>query len=194
MIDKDDDEVRAIGFVTIYSSYLESTIHELLVELSGVIEYSGNDFNWTIGRKIDEAIKRLKKLNRSEGLALIELLRNCKKVILKRNEVVHSKVLAKEYNDNNLISIRPGVAPREIDADEIYELAIAIDSLESGILRTLVFRIPAEVAAYVKENTPTYHLSPVRDGHVIWPFTYTFNRKKVTCEHCLELIRQEGLS
>ncbi len=191
MIENDGDEVKGVGFITIHAAYLEAQIHQLLVELSPIEDYPEEQHKWQISKKIEAAKKRLKKLDIEKYRELIENLTKCKHNFEWRNEIVHSMILAPEYNENNLVSTRPGVDPRPIDVEEIYTLANNLNELSLYILHPLIFDIPKTVNEFIEQRArigPIWHMAQSGDGHVEWPFDYTFDNSKVTCPRCLKII------
>ena len=73
-----------------------------------------------------------------------------------------------------MVSGRPGVAPRAVDAKEFYLLANNLKTLGSVIYRPQIFDIPRTVAEYQERNKRITHKTQTKDGHVTWPFDYSF--------------------
>lgn len=189
MITDDGDEIRAVGFIAIHAAHLEARISDLLTHLSPIVPYPENEQRWPISRKIDACKKRLNKLDSNKYSELKENLKKCKEHFRWRNDILHSQLFSPEYNDNNLVSGRPGVAPRAVDAKELYLLANNLSALDSVVYRSQIFDIPRAVAEYQEINKRIIHKTQTKDGHVTWPFDYSFDLAQVNCSRCLELIK-----
>ena len=55
MLQNDGDIVRGLGFVALYSAYLEEQIDNLLFKLSEVEEFTDEEQRWPVSRKIKKA-------------------------------------------------------------------------------------------------------------------------------------------
>lgn len=188
MIENDGDEVRAIGFIAMHAAHLEARIDDLLWYLDPIVAYTESERRWPVSSKIDAAKKRLNKLGVNAFSELKNDLKTCKDRFEWRNEILHSQLFSPDYKERNLVSRRPGVEPRSVTVDELYELANDLNDLDSIIYRPQIFEIPREVEKYIEDNKEVFHKTQIKDGHVKWPFLYTFDNSKVNCPRCLELI------
>lgn len=153
MLPDKQDEVRGLGFVTLHSAYLESSIHELLLLLAPIEEYPEEQHTWPIDRKIKVAKKRLKLLNENEFVEMRKTLSCAEKCFKRRNEVIHSAIYSGRYKRQNLISTRPGVPPRSIDSKEIYTLSEDLRELDRKMAIPMLRLIPEAVNRYEVNRT-----------------------------------------
>ena len=58
MLNDDGDIVRGLGFVALYSAYLEEQIDNLLFMLSAAEEFTEKEQRWPVSRKIKKAKHR----------------------------------------------------------------------------------------------------------------------------------------
>ena len=187
-IEDDGNEVRAVGFIAIHAAHLEARIDDLLRHLSPVVPYPEKEQRWPVSDKISACKKRLNKLDSDKYQELKGDLKKCKEHFDWRNEILHSQLFSPEYNENNLVSRRPGVEPRSVDAKELYILANNLKILDSAIYRPQILDIPRSVSEYREANKRIVHKTQTKDGHVTWPFDYSFDLSQVNCPLCLELI------
>lgn len=141
MIEDDGDITRGMGFVTIYSAYLEGGIDDLLYQLSELEEYVEDEQKWPISRKIKKAQKILKSVKHEVADELLIILTQCKDHFEWRNELVHGRIYSPEYHQANLKSGRPNVPDRKADSAEIYELVNNLDALNTNLYRPQIFAV-----------------------------------------------------
>ncbi len=141
MIEDDGDITRGIGLVTIYSAYLEGRIDDLLYQLSELEEYIEGERKWPISRKIKKAQNILKGVKHKIADELLIILAQCKEHFEWRNELVHGRIYAPEYHQENLKSGRPDVPDRKADSTEIYILVNNLNSLNANVYRPQIFDV-----------------------------------------------------
>ena len=142
MIEDDGDIVRGLGFVTMHAAHLEGQIDELLFLLSNQFDYSEKLQRRPISAKIRLAQKVLLKLDESLSTEIIEDLNTCLEHFEWRNELVHGRIYAPDYHEENLKSSRPNVPDRKADSAELYLLANNLDALRSRIYRPMIIQLP----------------------------------------------------
>lgn len=148
MIEDDGDEIRGLGFSTLHAAYLEGVIHDLLVMLSPVQNYTEEEQRWAIARKIKVARQRIKKLSNANFDELYETLAQCKDHFDWRNEILHSLIYSPEYVKDNLVSTRPGVPARRLEAKELYDFANNFNSLRLSVQLPMKSDLPKAIALY----------------------------------------------
>lgn len=121
-IPNDGDLVRALGFVTMYSAWLEQDVDDVLYALG---ESSNGWLKWSIGRKIKAASTRLDGRDGAAAQHLLEALRDVERLFERRNEFVHGRIFAGQEREY-LKSGRPGVLTREVSFSELRDLADSI--------------------------------------------------------------------
>lgn len=141
MIKNDGDIIRGLGFVTLYSAYLEEQVDQLLHALTQMEEFDQKKQKWPISKKIEHAKGIIARLN-SELEATIEVLETCKKLFEKRNELVHGRIYSNLDRPETLRSGRPNVPERIVQPDELFELANELDEIRGEVYRPLIFKIP----------------------------------------------------
>jgi hypothetical protein len=149
VIENDGDIVRGLGFVTLYSAYLEEQIDNLLIQLSPIEEYKEDKQRWPISRKIKLAKKIVRKLDFEGRDDLIQNLTTCKELFEDRNELVHGRIYAHFDRPDTLKPGRPDSPEREVESEELYRLANEFDDLALVIYRPIVFKIPQAIQIYL---------------------------------------------
>lgn len=115
------DLVRPLGFVTLYSAYAEGELDELLSVLPSGEPYDNRKREWTIGRKLNYALKLVGRLQ-SPSLADLEAaLKEAKVLFAQRNQLVHGRL----FSGGRLVSSRIGKGKPDqlLSGDQIVRLA-----------------------------------------------------------------------
>ena len=131
-MNRDNDIIKALGFVTLYSAYVEESIDILIDKLSFVEKVKSKKNKWSVSRKIKWCIDTIKSFKNENLIGLVNLLKDTKKILRKRNDVVHGRVYP--GNDRNYIlkSARKEV-DRNVSPDELYDLAEDLFELQKAI-------------------------------------------------------------
>lgn len=153
MLKDDGDIPRAVGYVTIYSAYLEERIDDLLFKLAPLEKYEEQERKWPISRKLKKCEDILKKVDHDVATEILSDLEKCKQHFEWRNEIIHGRIYAPEYHAENLKSGRPNVPDREATSEEIYTLANNLDELNSRIYRPQIFGIDRMLEDLSEKNT-----------------------------------------
>ena len=143
---RDDDIVRALGFVALYSAYVEESVDLVMHRLSSVKEVTNEERKWSTTRKIKWCIKAIESLDSIELTDLISLLKETKDALEKRHEALHGRIYPGNERNEILESSRPGVAPREVTAGELYALAEELFSLQASIPHFYIFATMRAIA------------------------------------------------
>lgn len=138
-MNRDNDIVKALGFVALYAAYLEESVDVVMERLAQVREISSKERKWPVSRKITWCIDVLKLLKSTELNQLINLLGATKNVLERRNEVIHGRIYAGIERSDNLKSGRSGIPEREITANELYDLAEELLKLQGEVPNTNLF-------------------------------------------------------
>jgi hypothetical protein len=152
MLKNDGDIVRGLGFVALYSAYLEEQIDNLLTKLGQVEEYNENKQRWPISRKIKHAIKIIEKFESTVFLNLVANLQTCIGLFEDRNKLIHGRIYANFDRPETLKSGRPNILDREAHSEELYKLANEFDAFREAIYRELIIKIPNAVDRYLKSD------------------------------------------
>lgn len=150
MLQNDNDIVRGLGFVALYSAYLEEQIDNLLFMLSEVEEFTGKEQCWTVSRKIKKAKAIASKFNFEYRDDLIANLDAAKDAFEERNKIVHGRIYANFDRPDTLKSGRPSTPDRVVAPAELYELANHFSDLRGEIYRPMIFKIPRALVSHEK--------------------------------------------
>ena len=142
MLQNDNDIVRGLGFVALYSAYLEEQIDNLLFMLSDVEEFTNEEQRWPVSRKIKKAKSIASKFYFEGRDDLIANLGVAKKAFEERNKIVHGRIYANFDRPDTLKSGRPNIPDRIVEPAELYELANAFGDLRGEIYRPMILKIP----------------------------------------------------
>jgi hypothetical protein len=143
---RDDDIVKALGFVALYAAYVEESVDVVMERLANVSAITDRERRWPISRKINWCIDVLKSLESTELEQLINLLGETKDILEMRNEVIHGRIYAGNERSDNLKSGRPGIPEREVNADELYNLAEELSKLQAAVPNIKLFATMRAVA------------------------------------------------
>ncbi|MDH5730853.1 MAG: hypothetical protein OEZ58_17840, partial [Gammaproteobacteria bacterium] len=129
MLTDDGDIPRAVGYVTIYSAYLEERIDDLLFKLDPLEKYEAQERKWPISRKLKKCENILKSVDHDVAREILSDLELCKDQFEWRNKIIHGRIYAPEYHAENLKSGRTNVPDIKATSEEIYTLANNLDEL-----------------------------------------------------------------
>ncbi len=146
-MNRDGDIIKALGFVALYSAYLEEGIDIVMERLSVVKKITEGDRKLPTSKKISRCQSALSSLNSSELDPLIKLLVDAKKLLGWRNEVIHGRIYAGNDRGDNLKSGRAGVPDRQVTADELYDLAEALFSMQAAVPNIYYFATLRAISA-----------------------------------------------
>ncbi len=142
MIQNDNDIVRGLGFVTLYSAYCEEQIDSLLFMLNEIEVFTEREQRWPISRKIRKARSISNNFEFEGRESLIANLDAAKEAFEKRNELVHGRIYGGFDRVDTLKSGRPNTPDRAVEAEELYDLANYFEGLRGEIYRPMIFKIP----------------------------------------------------
>jgi hypothetical protein len=150
---KDDrDVVRALGFVTIYSTWVEEDVDELLRVLKPLRPFDEAVQQLPIARKLEHTARLVRQLDTPELFGLPEALEHARELFERRNAVVHGRVYAGHDKVDYIQSGRPNVPPRPIDSSELYALANAFADCRERFIGPIVLRLPGAVEDFVRRK------------------------------------------
>jgi len=145
-MNRDNDIVRALGFVALYAAYVEEGVDVVMERLGLVKKITDKERKWPISRKINWCIDVIEALKNSELAQLVSLLSETKRILEERNEVIHGRIYAGNERSDNLKSGRPGVPEREVTADELYDLAEELFKLQAAVPNINMFATMRAIA------------------------------------------------
>ena len=150
MVMDDGDLVRGLGFVTMYSAWLEEDVDEILRVLDAVEQFDAQRQRWPVSRKLDHAAEIVRRLGSAELVELPGALDHAKNLFERRNAVVHGRIYAGHNKIDYVESGRAGVATRPVDSSELYALANEFFNYRGHFIGPLIFRVPRAIAGFAE--------------------------------------------
>jgi hypothetical protein len=144
MIADDGDIIRGLGYVTLYSAYLEEAIDEVVEALiAHSVPADRHLVRAPASRKIRfcrDAVARLISSN-EEMAHLDQALDYASQLLEERNVVVHGRIYANFGAPDVRRSGRPGVLDQEATAGELYNLANKLCDATGPLMHGAMFSI-----------------------------------------------------
>lgn len=156
-ISDDGDVIRGVGFVAVYSAYLEDEIAELIELTTGLVSLRKNIHQLCLTDQAKHLLKGLKKLfiethywigKEQEQEQTEHLLKAVEKITPERNQVIHSQLISNRVGIITQKNRRLGIEI-QIKSADVYQLANYIFNLTSEV-RRLQFTI-GRLAKHLKE-------------------------------------------
>jgi hypothetical protein len=152
MLEDDGDIVRGLGFVSIYSAWVEEDIDDILRLLSSVEPFDAKQQRWQISKKLKHAEEIVHRLSSDELNGLPSALRRAVALFDRRNEVIHGRIYVGFDKADYVQSGRPSVPTRQITSAELYQLANDFDNYRGKFIGPQFFRLPRAVQTYLDNN------------------------------------------
>lgn len=134
-IPDDQDIVRALGFVTMYSAWLEQDVDDVLDVLG---ETRKGWLRWPVSRKVKEALKKARSNDSQSSVALEQALLQAQRLFERRNVIVHGRIFG-DHERDLLKSGRENGPTREVTFEEVRDLANSLFDARDGLLRVSLF-------------------------------------------------------
>ena len=122
MPQNDNDIVRGVGFVTIYSAYVEEQVDKLRFSLIEIEALPAKWQRWPISERIEKTKPILRSLEFEGRDDLLLSLDMAKKAFEERNEIIHGRIYPNFDGTDDLISGRLNTPTRRVNAEELYNL------------------------------------------------------------------------
>jgi hypothetical protein len=148
MLENDGDIVRGLGFVTMYASWLEDDVDEILHLLDPVVPFTQQVQRWPISRKLEQAATAVEGLHSDELVELPRALRDAIALFARRNEMVHGRIYAGFDRTDYVKSGRANNPEREVTSAELYTLANDLWEYRGNFIGPQLFRLPRAVEAF----------------------------------------------
>jgi len=152
MIPDDGDIVRGLGFVTLYSSYLEEQIENLLSMLNAIVAFGEAEQRWPISKKLKQVKKIIQKIEFETKDHLLQNLNTCNELFEDRNKLVHGRIYANFDRPDTLKSGRANVPDGDIYSEELYKLANEFWNFRSAVYRPMILKIPNAIESYLSDQ------------------------------------------
>jgi hypothetical protein len=146
----DGDIIRGLGFVTMYSAWVEEDVDNVLRQLAAIEPFDEKTQRFAISRKLEHAAKVAEKLMSAELKELPGIFRAGINLFEARNQVVHGRIYAGFDKVDYVKSGRPDVPARSITSSELYELANLFINYRGHLIGPQVLRIPRAVRALTR--------------------------------------------
>lgn len=150
MVADDGDVIRGLGFVSMYSAWVEEEIDKLLFVTEPIEPFDEKKQRWPISRKLDSAIRIVGSLGRPELDELLEALKAGFALFEQRNEVIHGRIYSGFEKGEFLKSGRPNTPTRKVSSAELYALANDFFNYRAHLFGPQIFRLPRAVSAAIK--------------------------------------------
>lgn len=152
MVQDDGDIIRGLGFVSLYSAWVEEAVDDLLRHLGRVSSFDERTQRWAISRKLKHAAQLVRRLDSPELSDLSEALEVGVRLFENRNEVVHGRIYADLVSKTDYIqSGRHNVPTRPITSAELYKLANDFWNYRGSLIGPLFFRLPNAVGRVIND-------------------------------------------
>lgn len=150
MLHDDGDLVRGLGFVAMYSAWVEEDVDDVLRMLSPVEPFDEKKQRWPISRKLTHAAQVVRRLPSAELQRLPEALEFGATLFVRRNEAVHGRIYAGHDRVDYLQSGRPNKPTRPVQSSELYQLANDFWDYRGNLTGPQFFRLPRAIEEFVR--------------------------------------------
>lgn len=123
MLHDDGDIIRGLGFVTLYSAWVEEAVDGLLHTMATVEPFDERIQRKPISQKLERATELVRRLNSRDLDVLLRALKDAIFLFQKRNELVHGRIYVGRDEKDYIQSGRPNIPTRQITSADLYELA-----------------------------------------------------------------------
>lgn len=141
----DGDVIKGLGFVALYTAYLEESVDECVdVLLAADPEPDDRMHRRPTSEKVRYSQRQLERLAPlpAELSQLPAVLAYVIELLEQRNQLVHGRIYAEYGAPDRLRSGRRGVPDREVTSAELYELANTIFEIRTPLMHASMFALP----------------------------------------------------
>ncbi|MDD3884025.1 MAG: hypothetical protein PHW66_03745 [Gallionella sp.] len=150
-MDDDGDIVRGLGFVSMYSAWVEEDVDDILRLLSPIRAFDKKIQRWPISQKLDHAAKVINGLASEDLEGLSAALREGIELFDKRNAVIHGRIYAGFDKAVYVRSGRSNTPTRTITSGELYKLANEFANYRGHLIGPQIIRIPQAIVAFLND-------------------------------------------
>jgi hypothetical protein len=165
----DGDIIRGLGFVALYSAYLEEALDECLEALGLDADASVKLLRLPASSKVKFCIDQTAKLGLDQVLAVAEAFQRSGDLLESRNDVVHGRIYSQFRGPDLRRSGRLGVPEREISSTELYELANSLYEAVRLVGQVSSFYIPEAIRNKGQEVEAISRRTPASTGRPASP-------------------------
>jgi hypothetical protein len=152
MLQDDGDIVKGLGYLTMYSAWLEEDVDDILRLLDPIEPFDTKQQRCQISKKLKHSEEIVRCLPSDELSSLPSALQRAVALFDRRNEVIHGRIYAGFDKADYLQSGRPSVPTRQITSAELYQFANDFDNHRGKFIGPQIFRLPCAVKAYLDNN------------------------------------------
>ncbi|VVC85776.1 hypothetical protein [Sideroxydans sp. CL21] len=152
MVQDDGDIVRGLGFISMYSAWVEEDVDDILRLLSPIHPFDEKIQRWQISRKLEHAAQIVERLESEELVKLPGVLRAGIGLFEDRNAVIHGRIYAGFDKTDYVQSGRPNVPTRAVTSEELYKLANEFTNYRGHLIGPQLFRLPRAIAAVISQR------------------------------------------
>lgn len=152
MLPDDGDLVRGLGYITMFSAWLEEDIDDILRQMAPVQDFGEQIQRFPISRKLRHAADLVRLLKSDELGDLAAGLDQVAELFEDRNEFVHGRIYANPEQGTLLQSGRQGIPTRQVTSGEAYDLANEIWGSRAVFIGPQVIRLPRAVNEYLERQ------------------------------------------
>ena len=160
----DGDIIRGLGYVALYSAYLEEALDECLEAYGLDVEASVKVFKKPASAKVKYCVEQATKLAIDQVAPVAEAFQRSGELFERRNDVVHGRIYAQSFGPDLRRSGRLGVPEREISSAELYELANSLYETVRLVGQVSCFYIPEAMKSERQEVGAMNRRTPASTG------------------------------
>lgn len=151
MVQDDGDIVRGLGFVSMYSAWVEESVDDILRLLSVIHKFDAKVQRLSISKKLKHAAKIIERVQNKSVDDLPTMLRDGIDLFEERNELVHGRIYPGYGKNFYVQSGRPNMPIRAVTSAELYSLANDFANYRLHLIGPQVIRLPKAITS----NSPS---------------------------------------
>lgn len=144
-LNDDGDLIRALGYVALYSAYLEEAIEEVFTAVNSVNRVDDPRMDrWQISRKLDHIGKSMGGwVKTADELSLfLACIGPLKALLERRNLAIHARIYVDPKTGDVLKPARAGYPDVPVLSADLYHLANELFEARNPCLKASMFAIP----------------------------------------------------
>lgn len=151
MLEDEGDVVRGLGFVTMYSAWVEDDVDDLLRLLTPIEAFNEKIQRYPISRKLKHAATVVERLDSDEVQTLPGELRAGIGLFEYRNKMIHGRIYVDVNGITYVRSGRPNAPTQPITSAELYNLANKFHDYRARLIGPQYSLLPRAIAAAIKD-------------------------------------------
>jgi hypothetical protein len=154
----DGDLIRGLGYVALYSAYLEEAIDEVFSATTAANEVHHPKMNrWQVSRKLDHIGQSISGWTRlpDELTRFITCIDPLKALLERRNLIVHGRIYSDPRTGDVLKPARAGYPEIPARSADLYDLANELFAARNPCLNAAMFAIPRYARVQIGKERPS---------------------------------------